>query len=85
MIDVQPVGSGDALVPSYRRPDYFRLEHVQEEFDFVTDDEITNSRRFKLIVLRDQEVAFFKNQKVPLNDKEIDDSLFAVSVLSADY
>jgi hypothetical protein len=67
-------------VVSYRKPDYFRLEHVQEEFDFVTDEDIENSRRFKFIMYRDQEIPYFKNQRVPLLDKEVSDELFAVIV-----
>ncbi len=34
--------------------EHFRLEQLQQEFDFVSDDVIENSRRFQLIQLREQ-------------------------------
>jgi coiled-coil and C2 domain-containing protein 2A len=54
---------------------------VQEEFDFVTDDDIENSRRFKFIMYRDQEIPYFKNQKIPLLDKEVPEELFGVTIV----
>ena len=70
------------LVQAYRMPDYFRLEHVQDEFNFATDDEVERSRRFRMIVLRDQDVPYFKNQRIPLYDKEVPEELFTVCHLS---
>ena len=34
--------------------EHFRLEQLQQEFDFVTDDVIESSRRFKIIQLREE-------------------------------
>ncbi|XP_056132145.1 coiled-coil and C2 domain-containing protein 2A [Lampris incognitus] len=58
-------------------PEYFRLEQLQEEFNFVTDEELERSKRFRLLRLRNQEVAEFRNYKcVPSLEKEIPDKLF---------
>ncbi|XP_029939889.1 coiled-coil and C2 domain-containing protein 2A isoform X2 [Salarias fasciatus] len=58
-------------------PEYFRLEHLQEEFNFVTDEEIEKSRRFRLLRLRNQEVAEFRNYKyVPAQEREVTDKVF---------
>ncbi|XP_047443097.1 coiled-coil and C2 domain-containing protein 2A isoform X3 [Mugil cephalus] len=58
-------------------PDYFRLEHLQEEFNFVTDEELEQSKRFRLLRLRNQEVAEFRNYKfVPALEREVTDKVF---------
>ncbi|XP_015259772.1 PREDICTED: coiled-coil and C2 domain-containing protein 2A [Cyprinodon variegatus] len=58
-------------------PDYFRLEHLQEEFNFVTDEEMERSKRLRLLRLRNQEVPEFRNCKfVPLLEREIPDKVF---------
>ncbi|XP_026201331.1 coiled-coil and C2 domain-containing protein 2A isoform X2 [Anabas testudineus] len=58
-------------------PDYFRLEQLQEEFNFVTDEELDRSRRFRLLRLRNQEVAEFRNYKsVPALEREVTDKVF---------
>ncbi|XP_041443995.1 coiled-coil and C2 domain-containing protein 2A isoform X2 [Xenopus laevis] len=58
-------------------PEYFRLEHLQKEFDFVSEEELRRSKRFRLLQLRNQEVAEFRNYKqIPLKDREISDKLF---------
>lgn len=64
-------------------PDYFRLEQLQEEFNFVMDEEFRSSRRFRLLQLRNQEVAEFRNYKgVPSVEREVDDKVFQVCRLS---
>ncbi|XP_077964879.1 coiled-coil and C2 domain-containing protein 2A isoform X2 [Gasterosteus aculeatus] len=58
-------------------PDYFRLEQLQEEFNFVPDEELERSKRFRLLRLRNQEVAEFRNYKfVPALEKEVADKVF---------
>uniref|UniRef100_UPI0037E92D59 coiled-coil and C2 domain-containing protein 2A isoform X2 n=1 Tax=Semicossyphus pulcher TaxID=241346 RepID=UPI0037E92D59 len=58
-------------------PEYFRLEQLQEEFNFVTDEELERSKRFRLLRLRNQEVAEFRNYKcVPALEQEVTDKLF---------
>uniref|UniRef100_A0A3Q2QNJ9 Coiled-coil and C2 domain containing 2A n=1 Tax=Fundulus heteroclitus TaxID=8078 RepID=A0A3Q2QNJ9_FUNHE len=58
-------------------PDYFRLEHLQEEFNFVTDEELERSKRFRLLRLRNQEAPEFRNYKfVPLLEREVSDKVF---------
>ncbi|XP_048762965.2 coiled-coil and C2 domain-containing protein 2A-like isoform X2 [Ostrea edulis] len=52
--------------------EFFRLEQLQEEFNFCEDEVIDENKRFKLIYLRDSEVTEFKNFKmVPLLDRDI--------------
>ncbi|XP_060793646.1 coiled-coil and C2 domain-containing protein 2A isoform X2 [Neoarius graeffei] len=58
-------------------PDYFRLEQLQEEFNFVSDEELERSRRFRLLRLRSQEVAEFRHFKsVPSTEREISEKVF---------
>ena len=61
--------------------DYFRLEQLQQEFDFVTDQELEEDRRFRLLRLREKEVDDFRNYKmVPAIEKEIPENFFVVSL-----
>ncbi|XP_059673883.1 coiled-coil and C2 domain-containing protein 2A [Gavia stellata] len=64
--------SGEAHVP-----DFFRLEQLQQEFNFVSDKEFNRSKRFRLLQLRNGEVAEFRNYKqVPLHEREISEKIF---------
>ncbi|KAI1888734.1 hypothetical protein AGOR_G00171780 [Albula goreensis] len=58
-------------------PGYFRLEQLQEEFNFVSPEELQRSRRFRLLSMRTQEVAEFRNYKgVPAVEREVSDKVF---------
>ncbi|KAL1022565.1 hypothetical protein UPYG_G00029340 [Umbra pygmaea] len=58
-------------------PEYFRLEQLQEEFNFVKEENLEQSRRFRLLRLRNQEVADFRNYKfVPALEREVTDKVF---------
>ena len=60
--------------------EYFRLEQLQEEFDFATEAELAANRRFQLLSLRDREVAEFRNAKmIAPFEREIPRDAFAVS------
>nr|XP_009932659.1 PREDICTED: coiled-coil and C2 domain-containing protein 2A [Opisthocomus hoazin] len=60
-----------------RVPDFFRLEQLQKEFNFVSDEEFNRSKRFRLLQLRNGEVAEFRNYKqVPLHEREISEKIF---------
>ncbi|XP_044152706.1 coiled-coil and C2 domain-containing protein 2A [Bufo gargarizans] len=64
--------SGDAYVP-----EFFRLEQLQKEFDFVSEEDLSRSKRLRLLQLRNQEVAEFRNYKmVPIKEREIPDKIF---------
>ncbi|XP_015450403.1 coiled-coil and C2 domain-containing protein 2A isoform X7 [Pteropus alecto] len=64
--------SGESYVP-----DFFRLEQLQQEFNFVSDEELNRSKRFRLLHLRSQEVPEFRNYKqVPAYDREIMEKVF---------
>ncbi|XP_077081054.1 coiled-coil and C2 domain-containing protein 2A isoform X2 [Siphateles boraxobius] len=66
------VSGGDVAVP-----EYFRLEQLQEEFNFLTDEELQRSRRFRLLRLRSQEVAEFRHFKfIPSMEREISQKVF---------
>ncbi|XP_056096392.1 coiled-coil and C2 domain-containing protein 2A isoform X2 [Rhinichthys klamathensis goyatoka] len=66
------VSGGDVAVP-----EYFRLEQLQEEFNFLPDEELQRSRRFRLLRLRSQEVAEFRHFKcVPSMEREISQKVF---------
>ncbi|XP_044276638.1 protein CC2D2B [Varanus komodoensis] len=56
---------------------YFRLEQLQEEFNFVTAEEIKNCKRFQLLQLRSLgQLGFYCFQQIPLYDREIPDTVF---------
>uniref|UniRef100_A0A8C4Z5I0 C2 domain-containing protein n=1 Tax=Gadus morhua TaxID=8049 RepID=A0A8C4Z5I0_GADMO len=58
-------------------PEYFRLEQLQEEFNFATEEELERSRRFRLLRLRSQEVSEFRNYRcVPSLEREVTDKTF---------
>ncbi|XP_077464402.1 coiled-coil and C2 domain-containing protein 2A isoform X2 [Stigmatopora argus] len=58
-------------------PDYFRLEQLQEEFNFTSGEELARSRRFRLLALRSQEVPEFRNYKcVPSREREVSEKVF---------
>ncbi|XP_032189770.1 coiled-coil and C2 domain-containing protein 2A isoform X1 [Mustela erminea] len=64
--------SGESYVP-----DFFRLEQLQQEFNFVSDEELNRSKRFRLLCLRSQEVPEFRNYKqIPAYDREILEKVF---------
>lgn len=66
-------------------PEYFRLEHLQEEFNFVSDEELERSRRFRMLQLRNQGVAEFRNYKfIPAQEREVTDRMFQVSLSNTD-
>ncbi|XP_043080753.1 coiled-coil and C2 domain-containing protein 2A isoform X3 [Puntigrus tetrazona] len=66
------VSGGDVAVP-----EYFRLEQLQEEFNFLADEELHRSRRFRLLRLRSQEVPEFRHFKcVPSTEREISEKVF---------
>ncbi|KAJ7329422.1 hypothetical protein JRQ81_015596 [Phrynocephalus forsythii] len=63
--------SGDASLP-----DFFRLEQLQEEFNFVSDEELNRSKRFRLLELRSREVAGFQGYKcIPILEREINEKV----------
>ncbi|XP_054996606.1 coiled-coil and C2 domain-containing protein 2A isoform X2 [Sorex araneus] len=69
---ISVANSGESYVP-----DFFRLEQLQQEFNFVSDEELNRSKRFRLLCLRNQEVPEFRNYKpVPLYDREIMEKVF---------
>ncbi|XP_074085863.1 coiled-coil and C2 domain-containing protein 2A isoform X2 [Macrotis lagotis] len=63
---------GDTYVP-----EFFRLEQLQQEFNFVSDEYLNTSKRFRLLHLRSLEVPEFRNFKqVPVYDREIMEKVF---------
>ncbi|CAM5157090.1 unnamed protein product [Natator depressus] len=55
---------------------YFRLEQLQEEFNFVTEEEIKKCKRFQLLQLRNSEqFDFWHFRQIPLYDREIPDAV----------
>ncbi|ERE90702.1 coiled-coil and C2 domain-containing protein 2A isoform 1 [Cricetulus griseus] len=64
--------SGESYVP-----DFFRLEQLQQEFNFVSEEELNRSKRFRLLRLRSEEVPEFRNYKqIPVYDREIMEKVF---------
>ncbi|XP_039196879.1 protein CC2D2B [Crotalus tigris] len=56
---------------------HFRLEQLQEEFNFVTAEDIQNCKRFRLLQFRNLgQLGFYCFQQIPLFDKEIPDTIF---------
>uniref|UniRef100_A0A2K6LW24 Coiled-coil and C2 domain containing 2B n=1 Tax=Rhinopithecus bieti TaxID=61621 RepID=A0A2K6LW24_RHIBE len=60
-------------------PKYFRLEQLQDEFNFVAEEKMAKSKRFQLLQLRNAgQLDNFLLQQMPLHDTEIPDFLFQV-------
>uniref|UniRef100_G3T2U8 Coiled-coil and C2 domain containing 2B n=1 Tax=Loxodonta africana TaxID=9785 RepID=G3T2U8_LOXAF len=58
-------------------PKYFRLEQLQDEFNFVSEEEMKKSKRFQLLQLRNAgQLDVFLLQHMPLYDREIPDLVF---------
>ncbi|XP_049646360.1 protein CC2D2B [Suncus etruscus] len=57
-------------------PKYFRLEHLQDEFDFMSGEEIKKNKRFQLLQLRNSGQLDIFLRQVPLCDNEIPDLIF---------
>ncbi|XP_006735795.2 protein CC2D2B [Leptonychotes weddellii] len=58
-------------------PKYFRLEQLQDEFNFVSEEEMKKSKRFQLLQLRNAgQLDIFLLQQIPLYDKDISDLVF---------
>nr|XP_019580321.1 PREDICTED: protein CC2D2B [Rhinolophus sinicus] len=58
-------------------PKYFRLEQLQDEFNFVSEEEMKKSKRFQILQLRNAGLLdVFPLQQIPLYDREIPDLLF---------
>ncbi|XP_021108771.1 protein CC2D2B isoform X2 [Heterocephalus glaber] len=58
-------------------PRYFRLEQLQDEFNFVSEEEMKKSKRFQLLQLRNAgQLDIFLLQQMPLYDREIPDLVF---------
>ncbi|KAM3834480.1 LOW QUALITY PROTEIN: protein CC2D2B [Vipera latastei] len=56
---------------------HFRLEQLQEDFNFVTAEDIQNCKRFRLLQFRNLgQLGFYCFQQIPLFDKEIPDTIF---------
>ena len=79
---LQPVRSGDALLTMIRLPEHFRLEHLQQEFDFVSDADLDNSKRFKFLQLRSDEDPDFRHKPCPAFDREIPEEIFEVHFIT---
>lgn len=75
VVNLQTIGSKDGVASA---PDYFRLDHLQEEFNFATDKDIADNLRFQMIELRQSDtIPEFKNyHMIPLKEKEIPKELF---------
>lgn len=74
----QVATSGEVMVP-----EYFRLEQLQEEFNFATDEELEKSRRFRLLRLRNCGIPEFRNHKnVPAVEREVTEKVFQVGPCS---
>lgn len=57
-------------------PQYFRLEQLQDEFNFVSEEEMKKSKRFQLLQLRSAgHTEGLSSQPVPLYDAEIPDTI----------
>ncbi|XP_069876574.1 protein CC2D2B-like [Dipodomys merriami] len=56
---------------------YFRLEKLQDEFNFVSEEEMKNCKRFQLLQLRNAgQLDTFLLQQIPLYDREIPELVF---------
>lgn len=60
-------------------PKYFRLKQLQDESNFVSEEEMKKSKRFQLLQLRNAgQLDVFLLPQMPIYDREIPDLLFQV-------
>lgn len=50
-------------------PEHFRLDQMMHEFNFATEEEIENNKRYKLITLRSQDEPEFRGLKLLPNQE----------------
>ncbi|VEL16074.1 unnamed protein product [Protopolystoma xenopodis] len=74
------LSDGDAMKVSPRTRSaglaYFRLDHLIEEFNFCSTDELDGNRRFRLIQLRNAKLPDFKSLRIPPFSRDIPSDLF---------
>ncbi|CAG2058690.1 unnamed protein product, partial [Timema podura] len=59
------------------KPNFFRLDPLQTEFDFCSKEELDNNRRLRLLQLRDQGETDFRGiSMIPAREKEIPKDFF---------
>nr|CAD7605064.1 unnamed protein product [Timema genevievae] len=59
------------------KPNFFRLDPLQTEFDFCSKEELDNNRRLRLLHLRDQGETDFRGiSMIPAREKEIPKDFF---------
>lgn len=57
--------------------EYLQPEHLQEEFNFVSDEELERSKRFRMLQLRSRGVPEFQNYKfIPALENEVTNGMF---------
>ncbi|KAM6956187.1 protein CC2D2B-like [Aplochiton taeniatus] len=62
-----------------REQGHFRLNALEEEFDFTTEEQLDQSRRFNLLKLRSSHLMDISPSKaIPLHDRNITEAMFAV-------
>ncbi|XP_064626685.1 coiled-coil and C2 domain-containing protein 2A-like isoform X3 [Lineus longissimus] len=77
---MKPMGGSDGMGMDgrLRVPEYFRLEQLQEEFNFATDEEMDGNLRYRLLMYRDQEIQEFRNYRpIPALEREVPVDIFA--------
>ena len=63
-------------------PDYFRLDSLSHESDLGKEEDISQSKRFKILLLRSQEASEFRNLKqIPIRDIDIPDDILKVTLI----
>ena len=63
-----------------RKLGFFRLRPLEEEFDFTTEEQLDESRRFRLLQLRNCRAPGTVSSKlVPLHDRDITENMLQVT------
>ena len=63
-------GSANSAFDGFKLPEHFRLDQLMQEFNFVSEEDIENNKRFRLIALRAQDEPEFRGLKLLPNDEK---------------
>ena len=70
MKSITETESANSAFDGFKLPEHFRLDQLMQEFNFVSEEDIENNKRFRLITLRAQDEPEFRGLKLLPNDEK---------------
>ncbi len=63
---------GNSSFDGFKLPEHFRLDQLMQEFNFVSEEDLENNKRYRLITLRAQDEPEFRGLKLlPVDEKYV--------------